>query len=249
MAKMTVFFQHVGEAGGARDFPKTIGTPRNGLRHFDFAELESFLSHLPSSEVEQLREDTVARAPDGFQIWGIPSGAKSVLRDFRSGDYLLLLEAVGPGGTFAYVGRAIAKPSQECFELSFHLWGEQRFPLIVFLKGNLTSYRWFNFCDNLGYKQHWNPAGNTYRVQHERLLTSPFGDEDGLILSVAGRPIPLDSHSVAADVPFLEPNETVRVQDLVAVCSNCHRMLHRKYPTIEWQSLKNLIGRTYADRH
>ena len=143
---MTVFFQHVGEAGGARDFPKTIGTPKNGVRHFDFTELEPFLSHLPAGEVEQLQEDTVAYAPDGFQIWGIPSGAKSVLRDFRSGDYLLLLEAVGPGGTFAYVGRAIAKPSQECFELSRHLWGEQRFPLIVFLKGNLTSYRWFNFA-------------------------------------------------------------------------------------------------------
>jgi hypothetical protein len=55
-------------------------------------------------------------------------------------DYLLLLEAIGPGGTFAYIGRVIAIPSKECFDLSMHLWGEQRFPLIVFLKGGLTSY-------------------------------------------------------------------------------------------------------------
>src|SRR5262245_52148698 len=126
---MTVFFQHVGEAGGTRDFPRTIGNVKDGLRHFDFAEVEPHLSHLGGGEIEQLRRDTALFSPDGFQVWGIPSGARSVLNAFQVGDYLLLLEAVGPGGGFYYVGRAIAKPSRECFELSQRLWGEQRFPL------------------------------------------------------------------------------------------------------------------------
>jgi len=132
---MTVFFQHVGEKGGSRDFPRTIGTQKDGLKYLHFAELIPHLKNLTANELEQLKRDTSERAPDGFQVWGIPSGAKAILRDFQNGDYLLLLEAVGPGGSFAYAGRAIAMPPKECFDLSMHLWGEQRFPLIVFLKG------------------------------------------------------------------------------------------------------------------
>lgn len=304
----------------ARDFPKTIGTPKNGIVRFEFSDVVSDLAQLHLEEIEQLRLDTERYAPEGFQIWGIPSGAKRVLNDFQVGDYLLLLEAAGPGGSFAYAGRAIAKPSQECFDLSRRLWGEQRFPLIIFLKGNLTNYRWISFCENLGYKTNWNPAGNTYRVQHERLITSPYGDEEGLIRAVSGHDIPLEPETVAADVPLqdlaeldfhdeegrvalrqhlqrersarlvqafkralgdfsccvcgfdflnaygelgrrfieahhvkpvaeLEPNEAVRLEDLVPVCSNCHRMLHRRHPTLGWRELRDLVGEMYARRH
>ena len=317
---MTVFFQHVGEAGGIRDFPQTIGTLKDGLRRFEFADVAPYLTHLASLETEQLRRDAARYAPEGFQVWGIPSGAKSVLNDFQVGDYLLLLEAIGPGGSFYYAGRALAKPSKECFELSERLWGEQRFPLILFLKGNLTNYRWFTFCEGLGYKTNWNPAGNTYRVQSERLLTAPYIDEEGLIRAVAGQPIPLEPLSVASDTPFqddaeldfqdeegrtilrkhlarersarlvqkfkasltsfaccvcgfdflrvygelgrgfieahhskplaeLEPEETVSTQDLVPVCSNCHRMLHRRYPTMSGQALRELLTHIFSTRH
>ena len=30
---MTAFFQHVGEAGGVRDFPRTVGAVKDGLKH------------------------------------------------------------------------------------------------------------------------------------------------------------------------------------------------------------------------
>jgi hypothetical protein len=49
---MTAYFQHVGEAGGARDFPRTIGTPKAGLRHFTYADVESHLTQLPSVEAD-----------------------------------------------------------------------------------------------------------------------------------------------------------------------------------------------------
>jgi hypothetical protein len=145
---MAVFFQHVGEVGGNRDFPRTIGTPADGIKRFSFTDVEPNLAHLSADEIAKLRDDTFKYAPDGFQIWGIPSGAQAVLRSFQVGDYLLLLKAAGPGGSFAYVGSAVAKPSQECFELSQKLWGEQRFPLILFLKGNLTSYVWVTDLTN-----------------------------------------------------------------------------------------------------
>ena len=204
---MTVYFQHVGEAGGARDFSRTIGTPGMGLKLFRHDDVAPHLLQLPQGELESLRRETEQYAPDGFQVWGIPSGAKSVLRAFEIGDYLLLLEAAGPGGSFAYAGRAIAKPSRECFELSQHLWGEERFPLIVFLKGNLTSFRWIDFCENLGYRTNWNPAGQTYRVQYERLVASRYMDEDGLIRAVAGGPIELDSSTAPDEAPFQDAAE------------------------------------------
>lgn len=316
---MTAYFQHVGEAGGARDFPRTIGTPKAGLRHFTYADVAPHLTQLPSAEIALLGRETEKFAPEGFQIWGIPSGARTVLNSFEVGDYLLLLEAVGPGGSFAYAGRAVAKPSQECFALSEYLWGEQRFPLIVFLKGHLTNFRWIKFCENLGYSTNWNPAGQTYRIQHERLITSPFVDEDGLIRAVAGGPISLEPSAAPGDVPFqdpaeldfddeegrqllrqhlqrerssrlvqefkrsladwscrvcgfdfakvygevgvhfieahhtkpvaeLEPGETVRIKDLLAVCSNCHRMLHRQYPAMAWETLREVMAQTFASR-
>ena len=195
--------------------------------------------------------------------------------------------------------------------------GEQRFPLIVFLKGNLTNFRWLKFCENLGYSTNWNPAGQTYRVQHDRVITSPFVDDEGLIRAVAGQPIPLEPAATPADVPFQDPSEldfydeeghqvlrehlyrerSVRllrkfkrslvdfscrvcgfnfksvygeqgsgfieahhtkplaelepgatVQDLLAVCSNCHRMLHRGYPTTTPQMLRDLITQSFANR-
>lgn len=178
---MTIFFQHVGEAGGRRDFPRTIGTARAGLVYFNFEDIELYLEGVGTDELRRLRRATEEIDENGFQIWGIPSGAKTILRDLKIDDYLLLLEAVGPGGSFAYGGRIIARPSGECFALSRHLWGEGRFPIIVLMSGGLTNYLWYDFCDQLGYKRNWNPAGHTYRIQRERLLASSFGDEAALI--------------------------------------------------------------------
>ena len=73
---MPVYFQHVGEAGGNRDFPRTIGTPQSGLRRFGFGEIAPHLTNLPPDEVERLANDTERYAPDGFQVRGIPSGAR-----------------------------------------------------------------------------------------------------------------------------------------------------------------------------
>ncbi len=42
-------------------------------------------------------------------------------------------------------------------------------------------------------------------------------------------------------VAILKENETVHVKDLIAVCSNCHRMLHKKNPPVDWQELKMSI--------
>ncbi|MDV7145965.1 HNH endonuclease [Tropicimonas sp. TH_r6] len=310
---MTVFFQHVGEAGGQRDFPKTIGTPKTGLIKFSFDEIGPYLSNLSVSELPELQNELEKASPDGFQIWGIPSGAKYVLRSLKNGDHLLLLEAAGQGGSFAYGGRIIAFPTSECFQLSEHLWGEAKFPLIVFMNGGLTNYPWPQFCELVGYKPNWNPAGQTYRITEERLAQSGCVDDEQIVETVVGRRFPIaDTHSADLDA-FEDPNEEffsalegrellrqhirrersiklvrefkkrlsnfscsicgfdfeavygdvgrrfieahhtkpisqmdkveeVNVNDLVAVCSNCHHMLHRTIPAIEPLDLKGRLA-------
>jgi hypothetical protein len=66
---MTIYFQHVGERLGQRDFPKTLGAPSSGLRLFHFNDIEPFLNDISDNEKDELRLRIHDFAPDGFQIW------------------------------------------------------------------------------------------------------------------------------------------------------------------------------------
>jgi hypothetical protein len=54
-------------------------------------------------------------------------GARDVLADMKTGDFLMLLES----SDFRYVGQVIHRVSQPCWDLSRHIWSEQRFPIII----------------------------------------------------------------------------------------------------------------------
>jgi hypothetical protein len=75
---MTIFFQHVGERGGRRDFPRTVGTRESGLRRFQLADLPELTDQISEEEAAELSHNLADAAPNGFQVWGIPSGAKSI---------------------------------------------------------------------------------------------------------------------------------------------------------------------------
>jgi putative restriction endonuclease len=49
-------------------------------------------------------------------------------------------------------------------------------------------------------------------------------------------------------VSEMQPGETTALTNLVAVCSNCHRMLHRKAPPLTVQALKSLLAEQYQQR-
>lgn len=317
---MTVFFQHIGEAGGKRDLPKTIGTSEKGLVQFSFDEIEPHLKNLSNNEVSELRIKLFENNPNGFQIWGIPSGAKSVLKSLKEDDYLLLLHAAGVGGSFAYGGRIVAFPRSECFQLSEYLWGETKFPLIVFMDGALTSYSWHQFCELTGYKKNWNPAGQTYRITEERMAHAGYQEDSQIIEKVVGRNLEnngifevegfkyfedpseeffsalegrkflrqhirrersaklvkefkskldsfscsicgFDFESVYGEIghEFIEAHHTkpvsemdgaenVYLSDLIAVCSNCHRMLHRTFPAMSDMDLKKALAEALEKR-
>jgi hypothetical protein len=108
---MMIYFQHVGQRGGLAHFPRTIGTVQSGLRRFTLSEIDKHLFENPEKESAELSAFIQKNATNGFQIWGAPSGARSVLADARSGDWLLLLESDRPGGQFYYAGRILYWPA------------------------------------------------------------------------------------------------------------------------------------------
>ena len=49
---MTIYYQHVGEVGSARDFPRSLGTNAEGLKRFRLVEIEPFIKAMLPSLVE-----------------------------------------------------------------------------------------------------------------------------------------------------------------------------------------------------
>ena len=83
---MTVYYQHIGEELSARDFPRRLGTSREGLKRFHFDDVVEFLQHLNPLEIADIKSKAQELAPTGFQIWGIPSGAQRFLRKMHTGE-------------------------------------------------------------------------------------------------------------------------------------------------------------------
>jgi 5-methylcytosine-specific restriction protein A len=318
---MAIFFQHVGEQGGQRDFPKTIGTPSSGLMYFQLDQLDEITEGFGPDEIQNIRTQLRTEAPDGFQLWGIPSGAKSVISNLRKDNWLLLVESDGPGGQFYYGGRVIYRPTREMFDLSKRLWGEARFPLIVLLAGRLTDYPWETFRSAFGFAPNWRLAGNTYRLTPDRISRSQFATETDVIAAVLGAgsaPALADEiadetfaylldqvelfHSLEGrnvlrehltrerdpalirefkrqlssfvcsvchfdfeqvygaighgfvEAHHVEPiglrdgSTSTTVHDLIPVCSNCHRMLHRQAPPYLREEIAAMMSRAFENK-
>lgn len=111
---MSIYYQHIGEVLWQRDAPKSIGTTKTGVKRFEMSDIEPFLSHLEPFELLMICSKLVEFAPTGFQIWGIPEGARGVLANMSTGDFLMLLES----SDFKYVGQVIYRTSQPCWDLS-----------------------------------------------------------------------------------------------------------------------------------
>lgn len=182
---MTIYYQHIGEVMWARDAPRSIGTSSAGLIHFSFRDIEPFLKELDAFELGSIERQSRKLAPTGFQIWGIPSGAHRVLEPMQTGDFLPLLESTD----FAYAGQVIYRVTQHCWDLSSHIWGEARFPLIILLNGELISYSWMEFREHFGFATNYHMRGNTMRLNPNRIASSPSRTEEAFIarlLATAG---------------------------------------------------------------
>jgi 5-methylcytosine-specific restriction protein A len=52
----------------------------------------------------------------------------------------------------------------------------------------------------------------------------------------------IECHHVVA-VSELEPNSKTKLSDIALLCSNCHRMIHRRRPWLSMEELKSLVER------
>jgi len=178
----------------ARDAPKTLGS-EEGLRHFHVDELKPYLTDLSPLTVEELEHLESDLAPTGVQIWGLPSGAEGVLRNMVAGDFLLLLE----NEEFRYVGQVLKRIHEPSWDLSAYLWGEQRFPLIVLLQGQLIRYEWEAFKAEFGYGSRYHMRGNTMRLASAKLGSSRFPSEESFIASLLETD---ERHAASAQAEF-----------------------------------------------
>ena len=160
-----------------RDAPKSIGTKNDGLKRFQISDIEAFIGHLDPFEQMSTTDAVKTLAPTGFQIWGIPEGASGVLATMAGGDFLLLLESID----FAYVGQVIQRLSEPCWDLSRHIWGEQRFPLIILLQGQLISYPWEQFKEDFRLASNYEMRGQTAKLGPQRIPNSNFETEEAFI--------------------------------------------------------------------
>jgi hypothetical protein len=94
-----------------------------------------------------------------------------------TGDFLMLLESTD----FRYVGQVVHRMSEPCWDLSNHIWGEQRFPIIVLLQGELISYAWSDFMTHFGFAPKYHLRGTTASIASERVASSPSGTEEAFI--------------------------------------------------------------------
>lgn len=177
---MTIYYQHIGEKLSARDFPKSLGTVGDGLRRFTFEDIEEFINHLNPLEILDIQGKASQLAPTGFQIWGIPSGAQKVLAHMQTGDYLMLLESTD----FAYCGQVIHRITDMCHDLSYDIWGEQKFPIIIFLQGEMISYGWDEFVGHFSFAPNYHMRGNTMSLLKNRVAESPSQTEETFISSL-----------------------------------------------------------------
>ncbi len=124
---MSIFWQHIGDANATRDLPRTIGTPRSGLREFHLDDIRPHLSDLGPIQDADLRRNFARIGTASFQIWGLPSGATRTLSKMATGDYLMLLDTNAEWGAFRYIGRVLYYLPGHHWDLSLHLWKERVF--------------------------------------------------------------------------------------------------------------------------
>jgi 5-methylcytosine-specific restriction protein A len=82
-----LFFHHVGQKGADEDFKKMVYKDIN---------IEAVESNVPPSHPlrDELLHELGVQFPTGlFNCWGVPAGAKSVIRQLTAGDLVLLVRS------------------------------------------------------------------------------------------------------------------------------------------------------------
>lgn len=171
---MKIGFHHVGKQGAHTDFPKTV---------FNQITIDFVEENIPDSIVSKkiIIDNLKQKFPDGkVNCWGVPSGAKAVIKNLQQGDFILLVESASiSGGRIPAICKVDFYLPVELWDLSNALWGTDKFPFIFFFKTILIELKWVDFIESIDYKANFRPAGNFYIVKKERF--GKYGGEESYI--------------------------------------------------------------------
>jgi len=169
---MSIYYQQSGKRGES-DFTKTLVDNQRSLRRFTLAQVAKEFGYEADPKFI-----TEVSDGGGFQIWGVPSGARKVLTTLQTGDVFLLIGQLSPhyleDGRFFYAGRVTFVLSVEDFAFSKALWGDGGFPLIFFMQGALVDYKWTKFTSDFGMRPNYYVAGQTMKLADDRVRKSEF---------------------------------------------------------------------------
>lgn len=182
---MKLFFHHVGQRGADEDFKKTVYTD------VDLQEVRASLPSSYSSQVELLQRLQEAFPTGAFNCWGVPAGAKSVIRQLTAGDYVLLVHSATEYGQVPVLCNVRVFWPHELRDLSFRLWENDKYPYIFFFDTEELTLSWPEFREHLGYSHRYDPRGTFCSVRSERL--DDFGGVQAYVESLRSSYKVLDS--------------------------------------------------------
>jgi hypothetical protein len=175
---MQAFIMHVGHPGNI-DIKFTVTRQRS---------VTEMLEKLPAGAPERayFESQSFRKAfPNGhFNCWGVPRRAMPAFEQTRIGDVVLFVPWIGiHDGGIHQIGIVEAKCPVDSLAASRVLWPEtpdgRLFPLLFFFNTEAGHRGWFEFLDELGYKENWSPRGYYRRLREERF--QPFGGVRGYV--------------------------------------------------------------------
>lgn len=170
---MQLFFHDVGLKGSERDFPRTI---------FSEVSVDHILQHVPSTLKDEVSERLREQFSDGYcNVWGVPAGAKSIIKYLNTNDAMLLIRTTSGSGDLPAICIVKEFWREPMPEVSNFLWESDHYPFIFFFKTQAIELTWDQFKEHVGYKVNFRPSGNVYRVKDADIKLSAFTGVEGYI--------------------------------------------------------------------
>lgn len=200
---MQLFFHDVGLQGADRDFPKTV---------FGDIAIDEIVSRVPKHLKAEVEERLNEEFPDGFcNAWGVPDGAKAVIKNLSYDDVMLLIRTTGGKGEMPALCQVKGFWREHLPELSEFLWGSNHFPYVFFFKTQKIDLTWHQFKQDVSYLPKFRPSGSVYRVREDRLV--PFDGAEGYVSQLLGMTYPaspIPDEGVEEPTPEVEYKEGQR---------------------------------------
>jgi hypothetical protein len=166
--RMKAFLMHVGHPGHV-DIPYTV-TRRRTVKEV----LDGISQDAPERPFFGSDRRFLSAFPDRtFNCWGVPPKAEPRFGETSIGDLVLIAPWIGiHNGGIHQIGLVKAKCPEPAFQASRVLWPktpyERLYPWLLFFDTEVGNREWYDFLDDIGYGERWNPRGWYRLIPEER---------------------------------------------------------------------------------